>query len=125
MKRDLVYLNDDRDIVSVNEATWTVETFRDNDGKVTRETWGKVKSISGQPTPGAEALNSLQSVPSKPTGDGTPAMVPKPNKLAILTGFAALLLAIISARFALPDILTGLLAGAGLGISLYALFGRQ
>ena len=43
MKRDLVFLNEERDIVPARDAIWVVETFRDDNGKVVRESWGKIK----------------------------------------------------------------------------------
>ena len=49
MKKRIVYLNKERDIVTAEQAKWVVETELGDNDEVLKETWVEVTSISDIP----------------------------------------------------------------------------
>jgi hypothetical protein len=119
MKRDLVFLNEERDIVPARDAIWAVETFRDDNGKVVRESWGKIKSVAARPK---QPVVPTSPQPPPPTAASNSAS--RSDISVYLISLALMAAAVVGARFGLPDILTGALTGAGLALGLYYSFSR-
>ena len=88
-------------------------SFYDDDGFVIRETWGRIKSVSG-PAPRPRPPPPTAPAPAPP-----PATVPRGR--VVFASIGLLALAAIGALLGLPDVVTGLLVGGGLAAGAFAL----
>ena len=127
MRRELVFLDENRDPVPPREAVWAVETFVDDRGMVVRETWSKVRAVSRAPRAPAAPAPSPAPAPAAPPAAPAPAPPPPSPvrwRATVLTGAALLVAAVAAALTGQPELLTGALAGAGVAAVVLGAIGK-